>query len=75
MVAKPVADVSVRRSWIKNTAFAGVFAAVEKGCSRDEGINLTVNASAQNLPEIHAVSGKTDTIGLSGGASLFLARA
>jgi len=74
-VSKVVADLALRLSWIKNTEFAGVFAAIEKGYFKDEGINLTVNASAQNLPEIQAVAGKTDTIGLSGGASLFLARA
>ena len=72
---KAVTDVSLRLSWIKNTEFAGVFAAMEKGYYKDEGIALTVNPSAQNLPEVQAVAGKTDTIGLSGGASLFLARA
>ena len=72
---KATIDASLRLSWIKNTEFAGVFAAVEKGYYKDEGIALTVNASAQNLPEVQAVAGKTDTIGLSGGASLFLARA
>ena len=72
---KVATDVSLRLSWIKNTEFAGVFAAMEKGFYRDEGINLTVNPSAQNLPEVQAVAGKSDTIGLSGGASLFLARA
>jgi NitT/TauT family transport system substrate-binding protein len=72
---KVITDVSLRLSWIKNTEFAGVFAAMEKGYYKDEGINLSVNPSAQNLPEVQAVAGKTDTIGLSGGASLFLARA
>ena len=72
---KAAIDASLRLSWIKNTEFAGVFAALEKGYYKDEGIALTVNASAQNLPEVQAVAGKTDTIGLSGGASLFLARA
>ena len=72
---KVATDVSLRLSWIKNTEFAGVFAAMEKGFYKDEGINLTVNPSAQNLPEVQAVAGKSDTIGLSGGASLFLARA
>lgn len=72
---KAVTDVSLRLSWIKNTEFAGVFAAMEKGYYKDEGINLAVNPSAQNLPEVQAVAGKTDTIGLSGGASLLLARA
>ena len=73
--AKPTVPLSLRLSWIKNTEFAGVFAAMEKGFYKDEGIELTVNPSAQNLPEIQAVAGKTDTIGLSGGASLMLARA
>ncbi|NCV23565.1 MAG: hypothetical protein EBV45_16725, partial [Chloroflexi bacterium] len=73
--AKPTVPLSLRLSWIKNTEFAGVFAAMEKGFYKDEGIELTVNPSAQNLPEIQAVAGKSDTIGLSGGASLMLARA
>ena len=40
----------------------------------DEGIENSVNPSAQKLPEIQSVAGRTDTIGLSGGTSLMLPR-
>ena len=72
---RPTESFSLRLSWIKNTEFAGFFVAQEKGYYRDEAINLTINGSAQNLTEVQAVSGKTDLVGLSGGASLMLARA
>jgi ABC-type nitrate/sulfonate/bicarbonate transport system substrate-binding protein len=72
---RPTESFSQRLSWIKNTEFAGFFVAQEKGYYKDEAINLTINGSAQNLTEVQAVSGKTDLIGLSGGASLMLARA
>ncbi|MGI8423089.1 MAG: ABC transporter substrate-binding protein [Chloroflexota bacterium] len=71
---RPTESFSMRLSWIKNTEFAGFFVAQDKGYYKEEGINLTVNGSAQNLPEIQAVAGKTDLIGLSGGASLMIAR-
>lgn len=70
-----VEKASLRLSWIKNTEFAGFFVAQEKGYYKQEGIDLTINGAAQNLPEIQAVAGETDLIGLSGGASLMLARA
>jgi NitT/TauT family transport system substrate-binding protein len=73
--ARPVERASLRLSWIKNTEFAGFFVALDKGFYRDEGIDLTINGAAQNLSEIQAVASKADTIGLSGGASLMLARA
>lgn len=66
---------SLRLSWIKNTEFAGFFAAQDRGYYRDEGIDLTINGAAQNLSEVQAVASKADTIGLSGGLSLLLARA
>src|SRR5687768_6725844 len=72
---RPIESFSLRLSWIKNTEFAGFFVAQEKGYYKDEAINLTINGSAQNLTEVQAVAGKTDLIGLSGGASLMLARA
>ena len=72
---RPTESFSLRLSWIKNTEFAGFFVAQEKGYYKDEAINLTINGSAQNLTEVQAVAGKTDLIGLSGGASLMLARA
>ena len=72
---RPTESFSMRLSWIKNTEFAGFFVAQEKGYYKDEAINLTINGSAQNLTEVQAVSGKGDMIGLSGGASLMLARA
>jgi len=72
---RPTESFSMRLSWIKNTEFAGFFVAQEKGYYKDEAINLTINGSAQNLTEVQAVSGKSDLIGLSGGASLMLARA
>ncbi len=70
-----VEQVSLRLSWIKNTEFAGFFVALERGFYRDEGIDLTINGAAQNLSEVQAVASKGDTIGLSGGQSLMLARA
>jgi NitT/TauT family transport system substrate-binding protein len=73
--ARPIEKFSLRLSWIKNTEFAGFFVAQEKGYFKDEAIDLTINGSAQNLPEVQAVAGKTDLIGLSGGQSLMLARA
>lgn len=72
--AKPVEKASLRLSWIKNTEFAGFFAALEKGYYKDEALDLTVNPSAQTLPEIQAVATKADTIALTGGQSLMLAR-
>lgn len=72
---RPTESFSLRLSWIKNTEFAGFFVAQEKGYYKDEAINLTINGSAQNLTEVQAVAGKSDLIGLSGGASLMLARA
>ncbi|HEX2515545.1 MAG TPA: ABC transporter substrate-binding protein [Chloroflexota bacterium] len=73
--ARPVVPASLRLSWIKNTEFAGFFVAQERGFYRDEGIDLTINGAAQNLSEVQAVASKADVIGLSGGASLMLARA
>lgn len=70
-----VQPASLRLSWIKNTEFAGFFAAQDRGYYRDEGIDLTINGAAQNLSEVQAVASKADTIGLSGGLSLLLARA
>ncbi|MDQ3702747.1 MAG: ABC transporter substrate-binding protein [Chloroflexota bacterium] len=70
-----VQQASLRLSWIKNTEFAGFFAAQDRGYYRDEGIDLTINGAAQNLSEVQAVASKADTIGLSGGLSLLLARA
>jgi len=72
--ARPIENLSLRLSWIKNTEFAGFFVAQDKGYYKDEGINLTINGSAQNLTEVQAVTGKTDQIGLSGGATLMIAR-
>jgi NitT/TauT family transport system substrate-binding protein len=73
--ARPTESFSLRLSWIKNTEFAGFFVAQEKGYYKEEAINLTINGSAQNLTEVQAVASKADMIGLSGGASLMLARA
>ena len=72
--ARPVEKMSLRLSWIKNTEFAGFFVAQEKGYYKDEAIDLTINPSSQNLPEVQAVASKADTIALSGGQSLMLAR-
>jgi NitT/TauT family transport system substrate-binding protein len=72
--ARPVEKMSLRLSWIKNTEFAGFFVAQDRGYYKDEGIDLTINPSAQNLPEVQAVASKADTIALSGGQSLMLAR-
>ena len=72
---KPPEAFSLRLSWIKNVEFAGFFMAQEKGYYKDEGIDLTVNPTAQNLPEIQAVATKADLIGLSGSTSLLKARA
>jgi NitT/TauT family transport system substrate-binding protein len=71
---KPTQAASLRLSWIKNVEFAGYFQALERGFYKDEGIDLTINATAQNLPEIQAVATKTDVIGLSGSTSLLKAR-
>src|SRR5256885_1937345 len=49
--ARPVEKMSLRLSWIKNTEFAGFFVAQEKGYYKDEAIDLTINPTAQNLPE------------------------
>ncbi len=73
--ARPLEPASLRLSWIKNTEFAGFFVALDKGYYKDEGIDLTINPSAQNLSEVQAVATKADTIGLSGGQTLLLARA
>jgi NitT/TauT family transport system substrate-binding protein len=72
--AAPAQAASLRLSWIKNTEFAGFFVALDRGFYRDEGIDLTINGAAQNLSEVQAVASRADTIGLSGGASLMLAR-
>jgi ABC-type nitrate/sulfonate/bicarbonate transport system substrate-binding protein len=72
--ARPTESFSLRLSWIKNTEFAGFFVAQEKGYYKDEAINLTINPTAQNLTEVQAVAGKTDLIGLQGGATLMIAR-
>ncbi len=72
--ARPIENLSLRLSWIKNTEFAGFFVAQDRGFYKDEGINLTINGSAQNLTEVQAVTGKTDQIGLSGAATLMIAR-
>jgi len=72
--AAPAQAASLRLSWIKNTEFAGFFVALDRGFYKDEGIDLTINGAAQNLSEVQAVASRADTIGLSGGASLMLAR-
>ncbi|MGH2353406.1 MAG: ABC transporter substrate-binding protein, partial [Chloroflexota bacterium] len=72
--ARPVERASLRLSWIKNTEFAGFFVALDKGYYKDEGIDLTINGAAQNLSPVQAVATGADAIGLSGGASLMLAR-
>ncbi|HEV2122146.1 MAG TPA: ABC transporter substrate-binding protein, partial [Chloroflexota bacterium] len=71
---RPVENLSLRLSWIKNVEFAGFFVAQDKGYYKDEGINLTINPTAQNLPEIQAIATKADLIGLSGSTSLLKAR-
>lgn len=72
---RPVERASLRLSWIKNTEFAGFFVAQERGYYKDEGIDLTINPSGgPTLSEVQAVAAKADTIGLSGGLSLMLAR-
>lgn len=73
--AKEPQSLSLRLSWIKNVEFAGFFVAQERGFYKDEGINLTINGTAQNLPEIQAVATRADVIGLSGSTSLLKARA
>jgi ABC-type nitrate/sulfonate/bicarbonate transport system substrate-binding protein len=73
--ARPQESLSLRLSWVKNVEFAGFFVAQERGFYKDEGINLTINGTAQNLPEIQAVSTRADLIGLSGSTSLLKARA
>jgi NitT/TauT family transport system substrate-binding protein len=72
--ARPVEKISLRLSWIKNVEFAGFFVAQERGFYKDEGIDLTINATAQNLPEIQAIATRADLIGLSGSTSLLKAR-
>jgi ABC-type nitrate/sulfonate/bicarbonate transport system substrate-binding protein len=72
--ARPVERTSLRLSWIKNTEFAGFFVAQEKGYYKDEALDVTINGAAQNLSEVQAVASRADVIGLSGGASLMLAR-
>lgn len=72
---RPVESLSLRLSWIKNVEFAGFFVAQDKGFYKDEGIDLTINPTAQNLPEIQAIATKADPIGLSGSTSLLKARA
>jgi ABC-type nitrate/sulfonate/bicarbonate transport system substrate-binding protein len=72
--ARPVDKTSLRLSWIKNTEFAGFFVAQEKGYYKDEALDVTINGAAQNLSEVQAVASRGDVIGLSGGASLMLAR-
>ncbi len=72
--AKPVVPPSLRHFGIKNTEFAGLFSAMEEVFYGDEVIENSVNPSAQKLPEIQSVAGRTDTIGLSGGTSLMLPR-
>jgi len=74
-VQKELEKLSLRLSWIKNVEFAGFFVAQERGFYKDEGIALTVNGTAQNLPEIQAVATRADVIGLSGSTSLLKARA
>ena len=73
--AKTMQAASVRLSWIKNVEFAGFFQAQERGFYKDEGIELTINGTAQNLPEVQAIASKADVIGLSGSTSLLKARA
>ncbi|MBI3972217.1 MAG: ABC transporter substrate-binding protein [Chloroflexi bacterium] len=73
--SRPAQAASLRLSWIKNVEFAGFFVALDKGYYRDEGINLTISGSAQNLNEVQAVSTKADLIGLSGSTTLLKARA
>jgi NitT/TauT family transport system substrate-binding protein len=72
---KAVQTASLRLSWIKNVEFAGFFQAQERGFYKDEGIELTINGTAQNLPEVQAIASKADVIGLSGSTSLLKARA
>lgn len=72
---KEVQALSLRLSWIKNVEFAGFFVAQERGFYKDEGIDLTINGTAQNLPEIQAIATRADVIGLSGSTSLLKARA
>jgi ABC-type nitrate/sulfonate/bicarbonate transport system substrate-binding protein len=73
--AKTMESASLRLTWIKNTEFAGFFVAQDKGYYKDEGIDLTINPSAQSLPEVQAITTKADLLGLSGSTTLMLARA